>query len=211
MTHFSLPQAQAQGYSHHVIIVGTHLDKIPRAEREAKKRKWTEELERHVTHTHTHTHTRPPHPPTPPHTHTHTPPHTHTHTPTPPHTHTHTRTHRYNAGRSSSRVFPKIAAVAFVGCVPGKSRFLDVDVLNDIIYDTAMAMKAPKDFTSATIGLSVNILEEKIPKSYELLRMRIEDLAAQLRKKGTPPVLRREEFWCVCVCGCVWVWLCVGE
>ena len=62
----------------------------------------------------------------------------------PPHTHTHTHTHRYNTGRNHSRVFPKIAGVAFVGSVPGRNRFIDFDQLNDLIYDVATEMKAPK-------------------------------------------------------------------
>ncbi len=42
----AITQARAQGFSHNVIIVGTHLDKISRQEREAKKKLWTELLER---------------------------------------------------------------------------------------------------------------------------------------------------------------------
>ncbi len=41
-------------------------------------------------------------------------------------------------------MFPKIAGVAFVGSVPGKNRFIDFDQLNDLIYDVATEMKAPK-------------------------------------------------------------------
>lgn len=53
---------------------------------------------------------------------------------------------RYSVGRANSKVFPKIAACVFVGCPPGKGtgKFIDVDVLNDVIYETALSMKAPK-------------------------------------------------------------------
>ena len=51
---------------------------------------------------------------------------------------------QYSVGRGNSKLFPKIAACVFVGCPPGKGRFVDVDLLNDVIYETAMSMKAPK-------------------------------------------------------------------
>ncbi len=56
-----------------------------------------------------------------------------------------------------------------------------------------------------------------IPQSYDLLRLRIEDIARQLREQHLPPVLTRDDFWCVCVwcgvCGhvCVWGRVCGGR
>lgn len=43
--HFLSLQAKAQGHPHTVIIVGTHIDKIHRSEREQMKRIWIDKLE----------------------------------------------------------------------------------------------------------------------------------------------------------------------
>ena len=44
-------------------------------------------------------------------------------------------------------------------------------------------------------SLRTKILKEKIPVSYERLRERIEELAANSRTKGIPPILAKETFW----------------
>ena len=51
------------------------------------------------------------------------------------------------------------------------------------------------DFSSVAIGLNINILEEKIPHSYDQLRIRIEELAQNARDRDNPPVLKKSNFW----------------
>lgn len=91
-------QARAHGFAHTVIIVGTHLDKIPRHEREQKCRTWLGMLD------------------------------------------------RYKVDRLSSKGYPIIKHIYFVGCPPlrGKGRPLNLDKLNDIIYNTAMEIESPR-------------------------------------------------------------------
>lgn len=88
------PQARAHGFSHTVIIVGTHIDELPRFEREQKIRGFRDMLE------------------------------------------------RYRIGRMTSKGYPVIKDICFVGCPP-RGRPLDVDTLNDIIYNTAIEMESP--------------------------------------------------------------------
>ena len=45
-----------------------------------------------------------------------------------------------------------------------------------------------------TGNFKVKILKERIPKSYDDLRRKIEALAAH---KGRPPVIHKAAFWCV--------------
>ena len=49
---------------------------------------------------------------------------------------------RYRIGRMTSRGYPIIKDICFVGC-PLRGRPLDIDVLNDAIYNTAMEMESP--------------------------------------------------------------------
>ena len=87
-------QARAHGFSHTVIIVGTHIDELPRSEREQKLHGFKDMLE------------------------------------------------RYQIGRMTSRGYPNIKAICFVGC-PLRGRPIDIDTLNDTIYNTAMEMESP--------------------------------------------------------------------
>lgn len=87
-------QARAHGFSHTVIIVGTHIDELPRFEREQKIRSFRDILE------------------------------------------------RYRIGRMTSRGYPIIKDICFVGC-PVRNRPIDIDSLNDAIYNTAMEMESP--------------------------------------------------------------------
>ena len=87
-------QARAHGFSHTVIIVGTHIDELPRFEREQRIRAFREMLE------------------------------------------------RYRIGRMTSRGYPIIKDICFVGC-PLRGRSIDIDTLNDAIYNTAMEMESP--------------------------------------------------------------------
>jgi hypothetical protein len=87
-------QARAHGFSHTVIIVGTHIDELPRFEREQKLRGFKDMLE------------------------------------------------QYRIGRMTSRGYPIIKDICFVGC-PVRGRPIDIDTLNDAIYNTAMKMESP--------------------------------------------------------------------
>lgn len=87
-------QARAHGFSHTVIIVGTHIDELPRFEREQRIRAFRDMLE------------------------------------------------RYRIGRMTSRGYPIIKDICFVGC-PLRGRPIDIDTLNDAIYNTAMEMESP--------------------------------------------------------------------
>lgn len=87
-------QARAHGFSHTVIIVGTHTDELTRSEREQKIRVFRDMLE------------------------------------------------RYRIGRMTSRGYPVIKDICFVGC-PVRGKPLDIDTLNDVIYNTAMEMESP--------------------------------------------------------------------
>ena len=48
-----------------------------------------------------------------------------------------------------------------------------------------------------SLNLKIKTLEEKIPGSYDQLRQRIEVLAVESRTNQTPPIIRKEIFWCV--------------
>ena len=78
-----------------MIVVGTHVDLIPKAEREKKCRIWKDKLE------------------------------------------------EYRIGRSMSRGFPNIVSVHFVGCPPKGRGAINIDTLNDLIYNTAISMESP--------------------------------------------------------------------
>ena len=77
------------------MVVGTHLDEIPRAQRDNKCKIWRDKLE------------------------------------------------KYRIGRHHSKAYPRIKDVHFVGCPP-KGKPIHVEALNDLLYDVAMDMDAPR-------------------------------------------------------------------
>ena len=87
-------QARAHGFPHTVIIVGTHIDEIPRAERDRKLSAFKDMLG------------------------------------------------RYRIGRMTSRGYPIIKDICFIGCPP-RGKVMDIDSLNDAIYNTAIEMESP--------------------------------------------------------------------
>ena len=79
-----------------------------------------------------------------------------------------------------------------------------------IISLTNATMYFYTDFSSKIpASLKIKILQEKIPKSYDNLRRRIEVLAEEARLKKKSPVMHKQEFWWVC--GSVGLWVCVWE
>ena len=77
------------------MVVGTHLDEIPRVQRDNKCKIWRDKLE------------------------------------------------KYRIGRHHSKAYPRIKDVHFVGCPP-KGKPIHVEALNDLLYDVAMDMDAPR-------------------------------------------------------------------
>lgn len=86
---------QAKAPRSTVVVVGTHLDMIPRAERERKCRIWRDKLE------------------------------------------------KYSFSRQHSKAFPRILGLHFTGC-PQRGKTIEVETLNDMLYDVAMDMDAPR-------------------------------------------------------------------
>lgn len=86
---------QAKAPRSTVVVVGTHLDEIPRVQRENKCKLWCDKLE------------------------------------------------KYRIGRHHSKAYPHIVGVHFVGC-PQKGKPIQVEALNDALYDVAVDMDAPR-------------------------------------------------------------------
>ena len=67
---------------------------------------------------------------------------------------------KYKFGRKGCKTYPQLKAIHFVGC-PEKKR-IEVDKLNDILYDIALDMDAPRGklsgVTCADKGLNINFM-----------------------------------------------------
>lgn len=51
---------------------------------------------------------------------------------------------RFYGGATGNRAFPSIKGIHFIGCPPGKRGGINVDVLNDSIFDVAVNMTVPQ-------------------------------------------------------------------
>ena len=61
---------------------------------------------------------------------------------------------QYRIGRMTSRGYPIIKDICFVGC-PVRGKPIDIDTLNDAIYNTAMKMESPNGGSLApTLAIS---------------------------------------------------------